>query len=54
MAEIIDFDSSREAVQHKRKEAKAEALKRAFRLARGEKTESRAERRRKRRKTPKK
>ncbi len=42
---IIDFDSGKLAFVHKRKEAKVDELRAAFRAARGEK-ESRAARRR--------
>jgi len=57
MADILDFERGREAHQHKRKEAKVDALRDAFRAARSEqsaKDESRAARRRKRRKSSKK
>ena len=33
---IVDFQSGKESHLHKRKEAKVDAMRRAFRLARGE------------------
>ena len=33
---IVDFQSQKEGHQHKRKEAKVDAIRKAFRLARGE------------------
>jgi hypothetical protein len=42
---IIDFDSSKQPHVHKRKEAKVDELRSAFRAARGE-TDTRAARRR--------
>lgn len=54
MADIIDFERNREAHLHKRKQAKADELRRAFRLARGDSGEKNSGSRRKRRKSPKK
>ena len=54
MADIIDFERNREAHLHKRKEAKVDELRRAFRLARGDCEEKKSDSRRKRRKSPKK
>ena len=54
MADIIDFERGREVHQLKRKEAKVDALRKAFRLARGEAAADKPTRRRKRHKSPKK
>jgi hypothetical protein len=50
---IIDFQAGKESQLHKRKEAKIDAMRQAFRLSRGEAAKTTSSKNKKRRKSKK-